>query len=212
MVVFYVVRHGQTLLNSLNRAQGWSDSPLTDIGKQTAMELGRKLTEVNLDAVYTSDLPRAIQTAELILSVQKKPVPQIKTDERLREWCLGNLESEYNSNLIKNMANWLGGLSSIDELNMRLPDVAEAIYRHDTTGMAEPFSDIVSRLNGIFMEISKNNSEEAAYNVLMVTHAFTIKTLYYIFAQEKLHQIGKIDNGAILRLTFDDNGISLEQL
>ena len=29
-VTFYIVRHGETLLNSLNRAQGWSDSPLTD--------------------------------------------------------------------------------------------------------------------------------------------------------------------------------------
>ena len=175
MVVFYVVRHGQTLLNSLNRAQGWSDSPLTDIGKQTAIELGRKLTEVKIDAVYTSDLPRAIQTAELILSVQKRPVPQIKADERLREWCLGNLESEYNSNLIKTMAGWLDGLSSIDELNTRLPDVAEAIYRNDMTGMAEPFSDILSRLKSIFTELSKNHFEETAYNVLVVTHAFTIK-------------------------------------
>ena len=82
MVVFYVVRHGQTLLSFLNRAQGWSDSPLTDIGKHTAIELGRKLTELKLDAVYASDLPRAIQTAELILSVQKRPVPKIKADER----------------------------------------------------------------------------------------------------------------------------------
>lgn len=212
MVVFYVVRHGQTLLNFLNRAQGWSDSPLTDIGKQTAIELGRKLTEVKLDAVYSSDLPRAIQTAELILSVRKNSVPQIKADVRLREWCLGNLESEYNSNLIKTMTEWLGGLSSIDELNMRLPDVAEAIYQNDTTGMAEPFSGIISRLNSIFTEISKNYCEETAYNVLVVTHAFTIKTLYYLFAREKLHQIGKIDNGAILKLTFDTNGISLEQL
>lgn len=68
MIVFYVVRHGQTLLNSLNRAQGWVDSPLTDIGKKTAIELGNMLKEINFDAAYTSDTSRAIQTAELILS------------------------------------------------------------------------------------------------------------------------------------------------
>ena len=33
MVRFYIVRHGQTLLNSLDRAQGWTDSPLTEAGK-----------------------------------------------------------------------------------------------------------------------------------------------------------------------------------
>lgn len=34
MVRFYIVRHAQTLLNSLDRAQGWADSPLTEAGRQ----------------------------------------------------------------------------------------------------------------------------------------------------------------------------------
>lgn len=212
MVIFYVVRHGQTLLNFLNRAQGWSDSPLTKTGKQTAMELGRRLTEVNFDSVYTSDMPRAIRTAELILSVQENPVPQIKTDERLREWCLGSLEAELNNVFIKRITEWLGGLSSIEEPNKRLPDVAAAIYQNDTTGMAEPFSDIISRLNSIFTEISLKDHQQKDYNVLMVTHAFTMKTLLYLFAREQLCQMGKIDNGAILRLTYNNESISLEQI
>ena len=36
MVCFYIVRHGQTLLNSLDRVQGWADSPFTEAGKQMA--------------------------------------------------------------------------------------------------------------------------------------------------------------------------------
>ncbi|NCE66425.1 histidine phosphatase family protein [Pseudoflavonifractor sp. 524-17] len=36
MVTFYIVCHGQTLLNQLDRAQGWSDSPLTALGEQAA--------------------------------------------------------------------------------------------------------------------------------------------------------------------------------
>ncbi len=39
MVRFYIVRHGQTLLNSLDRAQGWADSPLTEAGKQKCRPL-----------------------------------------------------------------------------------------------------------------------------------------------------------------------------
>ena len=68
MVIFYIVRHGQTLLNFLNRAQGWIDSPLTDGGKQAAFNLGEKLRTINFHAVYTSDMSRAIQTAKWILS------------------------------------------------------------------------------------------------------------------------------------------------
>ena len=67
MVSFYIVRHGQTLLNSLDRAQGWADSPLTDEGKQTAVELGHELKDIDFNAVYTSDMLRAVQTAELVL-------------------------------------------------------------------------------------------------------------------------------------------------
>ncbi len=67
MVRFYIVRHGQTLLNSLDRAQGWADSPLTEAGKQTAVEIGQKLKGIDFNAVYTSDMLRAVQTAELIL-------------------------------------------------------------------------------------------------------------------------------------------------
>ena len=43
MITFYIVRHGQTLLNQLDRAQGWADSPLTASGKQAAKELGKDI-------------------------------------------------------------------------------------------------------------------------------------------------------------------------
>ena len=67
MTCFYIVRHGQTLLNSLGRAQGWSDSPLTGSGEQEAKNLGKKLSSIIFNAIYTSDTKRAFQTANIIL-------------------------------------------------------------------------------------------------------------------------------------------------
>ena len=96
MVNFYIVRHGQTLLNRLDRAQGWADSPLTDAGKQTAVELGYQLKEIEFDAIYSSDMLRAVQTAELVARANQKPNIPIETDKRLREWCLGSMEAENN--------------------------------------------------------------------------------------------------------------------
>ncbi len=78
MVNFYIVRHGQTLLNSLDRAQGWADSPLTDAGKQTAVELGHKLKGIDFNAAYASDTLRAVQTAELVLEENKNSATPIK--------------------------------------------------------------------------------------------------------------------------------------
>ena len=185
MICFYIVRHGQTLLNSLDRAQGWADSPLTDAGKQTAVELGHKLKSIDFDAVYTSDMLRAIQTAELIMEAGEKKGMPIEKDARLREWCLGNMEAENNAVFIKKVADWLGG-ASFAELNKRLPDVADAIYEHDTTGMAETFQTIEERLKAAFMDMAQRHGVRENSNILVVTHAFAIKTIFHLFAPEQL--------------------------
>lgn len=205
MISFYIVRHGQTLLNCLDRAQGWSDSPLTDSGKQAAIDLGNKLKEIDFNAVYTSDMLRAVQTAELILRTSENNV-SVQKDIRLREWCLGNMEAENNAVFIKSVSDWLGGADSFVELNSRLPDVANAIYEHDTTGMAEPFSFIVNRLQSAFIDIVKKADKHQHYRVLVVTHAFMIKTIFYLYAPEQLCGMDKVKNADISKLIYDENG------
>ncbi len=209
MICFYIVRHGQTLLNSLDRAQGWADSPLTDAGKQTAVELGHKLKSIDFDAVYTSDMLRTIQTAELIMEAGEKKGMPIEKDARLREWCLGNMEAENNAVFIKKVAEWLGG-ASFAELNKRLPDVADAIYEHDTTGMAEPFQTIEERLKAAFMDMAQRHGVRENSNILVVTHAFAIKTIFHLFAPEQLSKAGKVENAAVSRLISDGGVFSLE--
>lgn len=205
MISFYIVRHGQTLLNCLDRAQGWSDSPLTDSGKQAAIDLGNKLKEINFNAVYTSDMLRAVQTAELILHTSENNV-SVQKDIRLREWCLGNMEAENNAVFIKSVSDWLGGVASLAELNGRLPDVANVIYQHDTTRMAEPFSVIVNRVQSAFMDIVQKAKQLKQCKVLVVTHAFMIKTIFYLFAPEQLCVMDKVKNAAISKLIYDENG------
>ena len=209
MICFYIVRHGQTLLNSLDRAQGWADSPLTDAGKQTAVELGHKLKSIDFDAVYTSDMLRTIQTAELIMEAGEKKGMPIEKDARLREWCLGNMEAENNAVFIKKVADWLGG-ASFAELNKRLPDVADAIYEHDTTGMAEPFQTIEERLKAAFMDMAQRHGVRENSNILVVTHAFAIKPIFHLFAREQLSKAGKVENAAVSRLISDGGVFSLE--
>lgn len=41
----YIVRHGKTMFNTIGRAQGWSDTPLTDVGERGIRELGIGLRE-----------------------------------------------------------------------------------------------------------------------------------------------------------------------
>lgn len=85
----YVIRHGLSTWNVSGRIQGHSPSQLTDAGLQQADAVGITLGKLPLDALYSSDLLRAKQTAECISAHTKL---KINFDSRLREWGKGILE------------------------------------------------------------------------------------------------------------------------
>ena len=207
MVTFYIVRHGQTLLNQLDRAQGWADSPLTASGKQAAKELGKALSSITFQAVYTSDTYRAFHTARLVVEENNQPDIPIHQETRLREWCLGNMEAEQNSSFIKSVSEWLGGVS-FSEMNKRLPEVAAAIKQHNTTGMAESFEQICERLKSFFL--SAGSSYPDGSNILIVSHAFLMKTLIFMFDFERIKSVSKINNANYLKLQYDGQLFKME--
>ena len=172
-------------------------------------DIGQKLKGVDFDAVYTSDMLRAVQTAELVLEAGGKSGVPIEKDARLREWCLGCMEAENNAVFIKNVSDWLGGITSFAGLNQRLSDVADAIYEHDTTGMAEPFQTIASRLKSVFADAVQKDGMQESTDILIVTHAFAIKTIFHLFAPEQLSGLGKVKNASVSRLIFENGIFSL---
>ncbi|MDR2418030.1 MAG: phosphoglycerate mutase family protein, partial [Treponema sp.] len=66
-LTIYVVRHGQTIFNLMDRVQGISDGILTERGIVGAVNMGKGLRDVPFNAVYSSDLKRAIETARLAM-------------------------------------------------------------------------------------------------------------------------------------------------
>ena len=98
-VRLYLVRHGKTMFNTIGRAQGWSDTPLTAEGELGIHELGIGLRESGLqfDRAYSSDSGRTIQTMGIILEelgLQGK-IPY-RMDKRIREWCFGSFDGAYD--------------------------------------------------------------------------------------------------------------------
>jgi broad specificity phosphatase PhoE len=87
----YLVRHGQTAWNVQSRAQGHSDIPLDDVGRDQANRARAALAGVALERAISSDLLRARVTAETILEVHPTP---LELDERLRERSFGAWEGE----------------------------------------------------------------------------------------------------------------------
>lgn len=88
--MIYLVRHGQTLQNRAGLLQGRSDFPLNEQGEAQARRVSAYFRErgVSFDAVYSSPLCRARQTAALIAGEQ---IP-VRVDERLIEMDYGPYE------------------------------------------------------------------------------------------------------------------------
>ncbi len=84
-----VTRHGETLWNRHGLIQGHQPVPLSDLGRLQAQALGRRLSRTLLDAVYTSDLRRAVETVELALDGRRLAVEQLAS---LRECSYGEWE------------------------------------------------------------------------------------------------------------------------
>ena len=88
----YFVRHGRTEWNEEGRIQGANgDSPLLESSIQQLEALGQHLSQTYFDAAYSSDLPRAVHTAQILLKQNQHPIT-LQEAPALREWRLGRLE------------------------------------------------------------------------------------------------------------------------
>lgn len=83
-----LIRHGETDWNVHRRIQGHRPTGLNARGLAQAQALAKRLCDRPFAAIYSSDLPRARQTAEAIAAPRGH---QIHLDSRLREWDLGVL-------------------------------------------------------------------------------------------------------------------------
>ena len=92
--MLYIIRHGQTEMNSRHVLQGRSDFALNEAGFAQAKEAAERLRGVRFDRVYSSPLRRAVQTAEQIA-----PGAEILLDERLIEMDYGPYEGADLHNL-----------------------------------------------------------------------------------------------------------------
>jgi broad specificity phosphatase PhoE len=80
--------HSTTVDNELGIATGWFEGRLSDAGREQAAELGRRRLDDGIVAVFSSDLGRAVETADIAFAGSALPVHQ---DWRLRECNYGEL-------------------------------------------------------------------------------------------------------------------------
>jgi probable phosphoglycerate mutase len=135
-----LIRHGQTAWNAATRVQGHIDIGLDATGRAQAQRLGAALAGEGLQALYSSDLARAHDTA---LAVARHTGLQVQRDPRLRERAFGHFEglthAEIAERFPEDARRWRerdpghaapGGESLLQFQARCLPAVAELAERH----------------------------------------------------------------------------------
>ncbi len=85
-----IARHGQTEWNALGKLQGATDIPLNELGRTQAQGLADKLASESIAAIWSSDLSRARQTAEIVATARGLGAPLVERE--LRERAFGVFE------------------------------------------------------------------------------------------------------------------------
>jgi probable phosphoglycerate mutase len=99
MGLFYLLRHGETEWNAENRFCGSTDVPLSEAGRRQAKSLAERLNSIPFEALYSSPLKRALETARVIsASVGLQPIP----DARLVELDYGQWEGKTLAEIMEN--------------------------------------------------------------------------------------------------------------
>lgn len=208
MTTFYIVRHGQTEYNINNIMQGFTvDSPLTKKGQEQAERIGKELSHVHFDEVFSSDLTRAKRTAEIITLERKLAV---KTTEALREQCYGKYEGQPYEVIQSELK------ALLDEYE-RLNDGKKWHFQLEE-GM-ETDAESLSRFITFIREISVAYPEKT---ILIVSHGdviryFLIHIGYATYSQLGVESIGncsyvKIQSDGVDFFVKDTKGIHKKEL
>jgi broad specificity phosphatase PhoE len=156
MTTLLLVRHGETDWNREGRWQGGSDTPLNDAGREQARAVAEQL-DGDIDAVYSSDLARARETAEIMAA---KLGLEVTLDPRLRERGFGAWEglttAEIEARFAESHRRWRAG---------------EGPGADD----AEDFADFSARVSDFLADVLRRHPGE---QVLVVSHGGSIRVVH----------------------------------
>ena len=210
-VKLYIARHGKTMFNTIGRAQGWSDSPLTPFGEEGIRELGvgLKAAGIPFKVAYSSDSGRTIQTMDIILRETGLETIPYERDKRIREWCFGSFDGAYDGELFMGVLPRVFKVEDFRQLS--LMELAEGIVEVDTTGWAESWGALSGRIKEGFEAIAKELEASGGGNAMVVSHGMTITTLIYLINPKAVEEL-VLDNGSVTVLAYEDGVFTIEKV
>lgn len=187
MTTILLARHGESDWNRTKRWQGHADRPLTEAGRAQSQELADRLAETQLEAVYSSDLQRARETAEIVAATRGLEVTVLPD---LREVDVGS---------------WSG--LTRPEAEERFPDA----YRRWVAGGegwddGETYEQLSKRVLRAVQTIAADHPGD---RVLVVAHGGSIRAVHAVALGVDVHtyrRIRRVEPNATLSAVCIEDG------
>jgi broad specificity phosphatase PhoE len=192
----FFVRHGESEANKSGLIGGHTDPNLTDVGIKQVKKARDELNSVHFDNVYSSDLKRAIHTAEIIYG---KPVPEENRQADLRERHFGSLEGKPQEHI-----------HASDAHRQSLPIEESWHFKHVPD--MESDHEVMSRIIPTLEKIAKSNPGKT---ILIVGHGGAIRTSVMKLGNYTYEHLptGSIQNAGYAELEFNpDSGFKVIQI
>jgi probable phosphoglycerate mutase len=185
------IRHGQTAWNADGRIQGHTDIALDAIGEWQAERLAQALADDDLQALYSSDLMRARQTAA---PLARRRGLQLRIDAGLRERGFGEFE----------------GLS-FAQIEQRWPDQAAAWRKRDPDFGARGGEVLRDFRDRVVAAVTRLSQAHRGKSIALVTHGGVLDLLYREAARLALDapRTWQVANAGINRLLHSGEGLAL---
>ena len=189
---FWVIRHGETLWNASGQAQGHTDIQLNGEGRSQAQQLALRLKGLNFSALYSSDLMRARETAQIASALLEGEPLSLLLEPRLREIDVGHFSGK----------NWR-------EIHADFPEYYESL-RADPWGTRRPggesMADLYARVQNALLELSERHPGE---RVLIFTHGGVVRVAVSLALGGGLQDVWarlSIENTSITRMLYGAEG------
>jgi len=167
MFQIYFIRHGQTDWNVIKKFQGQTDIPLNSMGRNQAQVAANYLKQKSFDVMYSSDLSRAAETADIINTHHNLP---IERETRLRERSFGRFEGHTIAETREKFPELRQGYEN-DKLNFTIPD-------------GESRLEFIQRVGIMLNDIYENHPNQT---VAVVSHGGVLGAMVSHIVSQKLN-------------------------
>lgn len=195
----YLIRHARQASTLCN-----VDVPLSKVGERQAQLLKKRMRQYPIDALYTSDLTRAVQTAQIVFAEREELLEQRIEREELREFDFGSLTGSTNQKVRAFYDSYY------ENTKKNLQDIPACSYDRQSGLLEMEYPEgengeqVYARVQKVLQEIIEGDKQDVA----VITHGGVIRVLMAVLfgrgPQNRLLFGAFLENCGITQIYYDE--------